>query len=59
MDVKETQELARGLVDLTDVPLAELLSAPNETVLAHSLRRVVAAVDQPHTSAVSAFNSAV
>ena len=49
-----------GILDLTDVPLAELLALrPDEDdALAHAIRRVVEAAGDPGEAA-SAFNSAI
>ena len=60
MDMTDAPDRVPGLIDVTAMPLEELWTlADEDTVLAHSVRRVTAAAaDQPGQS-VSAFNSAV
>jgi FXSXX-COOH protein len=56
---KPSEDTRPGLIDLTDVPLAQLWSLGDDTALDHVLRRVTEpAQDQPAKS-VSAFNSAI
>lgn len=58
--VSDPEEYESPLVDLTDLPLTELagLSARDDSALAHSLRRVIAAVNSDH-DAVAGFQSAI
>lgn len=48
-----------GLIDLSDVPLHELLCRDDDTVLANALRRVTADASRHHGDAVSAFTSSI
>jgi FXSXX-COOH protein len=47
-----------GLIDLTKLPLADLLKLTPNPVLDHSIRRVTEPAQDPQKS-VSAFNSAI
>ncbi len=48
-----------GLIDLSDVPLHELLRRDDDSVLADALRRVTANTSRHTRDAVSAFTSSI
>jgi FXSXX-COOH protein len=59
MDTFEPSRVHPGLVDVTDVPLAALLSIPEDSALGQSLRRVTAPVAESPQESVSRFGSAI
>jgi FXSXX-COOH protein len=59
MDTFEPGRVLPGLVDVTGMPLADLWSLPDDSVLGHALRQVTAPVDEPPNQSVSAFGSAI
>jgi hypothetical protein len=48
-----------GLIDLSDVPLHELLHRDDDTVLVHALQRVITEVSRQSGCTVTAFGSAI
>ena len=59
MDAIQPARPPAGLVDVTGIPLADLWSLADDSVLGQSLRRVTAPVDEPPYESVSAFGSAI
>ena len=59
MDTNSPTAEFAGLFDLTRLPLRELWSLEDATVLGHSLQRAVGDAEKRPKDAVSAFNSAI
>jgi FXSXX-COOH protein len=59
MDAPAAETVSQGLIDVSEIPLAQLLAMDDDSVLAHALRQLAESALSRPQDAVSAFESSI